>query len=155
MAERKKESGSGPRRRLTALDSGNYALVSAWRGEAAIPTPLRDAFWTAGGRGVCVVCREEKSAFAGPITVVYTPEFEPHPAFIPALACEPCFERALPGEIPGRTRAIAGEVTGVEIHDSGSWRRSPILAMGPPAKAAAPRRPWWRFWRQKEAGPSP
>src|SRR5581483_6941845 len=101
---------NGGPRRPTSEDSANFALVSAWRTTAAIPQALRDAFWTPSGRAICVICRAEKSPFAGPIVIVYTAELDPNPASIPALACDDCLGGGVDrSEISGRARRIASE----------------------------------------------
>jgi hypothetical protein len=123
----------------TAADSANYALVSSWRTTAEIAEDLRAAFWNGKGWAVCVICREEKSPFSGPTTVVYTPELDPYPAFIPALACDECLGAGVARtEISGRARRIASEITGVALHDSGIWA-APSLVPPRTADQAAPK----------------
>jgi hypothetical protein len=123
----------------TAADSANYALVSSWRATLEIAEALRAAFWTDKGRAVCVICREEKSPLSGPTIVVYTPELEPYPAFIPALACDECLGAGVArSEISGRARRIASEITGVELHDSGVWS-APTVVPPRSAESAPPK----------------
>jgi hypothetical protein len=117
--------------------------VSSWRITEEIPGALRAAYWTDRGRAIGVLCRQEKSPFGGTIVVVYTPELEPFPAFIPAFACDDCLGSGVArSEVIGRARRIASELTGMELRDSGIWSKKEIVApraaSQPPQKAKGP-----------------
>src|SRR5439155_25069763 len=135
-------------------DSANLARTAVWRTAVEVPAALRDAFWTEQGRGVCMICRVEKSPFAGPIAVLYTPEFDGFPASIPALVCADCRAGADDRAVAGAIWAVAGTALGwsaAEIADRAAGAGTPVwLSQGgapppPPAAASAPRRRWWRF----------